>query len=75
VANLSAAGEGLAVPTDLTDVEGVRASFERVRETFDPADALVNHASAASWKGLLDSSLEEFERAWAVNGRGASVCS
>jgi NAD(P)-dependent dehydrogenase (short-subunit alcohol dehydrogenase family) len=34
----------------------------------------VNHASAASWKGLVDSSVEEFEAAWAVNGRGAFAC-
>jgi NAD(P)-dependent dehydrogenase (short-subunit alcohol dehydrogenase family) len=68
-------GAGLAVPTDLTDVEAIRDGFEAVREAFGPVDVLVNHASAASWKGLLDSSVEEFERAWAVNGRGAFVCS
>jgi NAD(P)-dependent dehydrogenase (short-subunit alcohol dehydrogenase family) len=36
---------------------------------------LVNHASAASWTGLLDTSVESFEESWAVNGRGAFVCS
>jgi len=68
-------GEGLAVRTDLTDVEQIRDSFETVRETFGPVDVLVNHASAASWTGLLDTSDEEFEQAWAVTGRGAFVCS
>jgi NAD(P)-dependent dehydrogenase (short-subunit alcohol dehydrogenase family) len=68
-------GEGLAVQTDLADVEGIRDGFDAVREAFGPVDVLVNHASAASWKGLLDVSVEEFERAWAVNGRGAFVCS
>lgn len=68
-------GEGLAVPTDLTDVDQIEDGFETVRETFGPVDILVNHASAASWKGLMDASVEEFERAWAVNGRGAFVCS
>lgn len=68
-------GEGLAVRTDLTAVDQIREGFERVRETFGPVDVLVNHASAASWKGLMDVSVEEFERSWEVNGRGAFVCS
>ncbi len=68
-------GEGLAVPTDLTEVERIRDGFDAVREAFGPVDVLVNHASAASWTGLMDTSVDEFERSWAVNGRGAFVCS
>ncbi|WP_435182596.1 SDR family NAD(P)-dependent oxidoreductase [Halobellus sp. EA9] len=68
-------GEGLAVQVDLRDVEGIRDAFETVREAFGPIDVLVNHASAASWQGLLDSSVAEFERAWEVGGRGAFVAS
>ncbi len=74
-ADLPEPGEGLAVPTDLTDVEAVRDGFETVREAYGPVDVLVNHASAASWSGLLDSSVEDFERSWQVNGRGAFVAS
>ncbi|MBB6644798.1 SDR family NAD(P)-dependent oxidoreductase [Halobellus ruber] len=74
-ADLPDPGEGLAVTVDLADVDAIRAGFETVREEFGPVDVLVNHASAASWTGLLDSSVEEFESAWAVNGRGAFVCS
>jgi NAD(P)-dependent dehydrogenase (short-subunit alcohol dehydrogenase family) len=68
-------GEGLAVRTDLTDVEQIREGFETVRDAFGSVDILVNHASAASWTGLLDTDVEAFERAWAVTGRGAFVCS
>ncbi|MEZ3117477.1 SDR family NAD(P)-dependent oxidoreductase [Halobaculum sp. MBLA0147] len=68
-------GEGLAVPTDLADVAQIRDGFETVRDAFGPIDVLVNHASAASWTGLLDTSVESFEESWAVNGRGAFVCS
>ncbi|CCQ36036.1 probable oxidoreductase (short-chain dehydrogenase family) [Natronomonas moolapensis 8.8.11] len=68
-------GEGLAVTTDLTDVEATRAGFETVREAFGSVDVLVNHASSPSWSGLMDTSVEAFERSWAVNGRGAFVCS
>ncbi|ELZ48652.1 short-chain dehydrogenase/reductase SDR [Halorubrum coriense DSM 10284] len=74
-ADLPDPGEGLAVPTDLAEVEQIRAGFETVREAFGPVEVLVNHASAASWTGLMDTSVEEFEGAWAVNGRGAFVCS
>ncbi|MEZ3165055.1 SDR family NAD(P)-dependent oxidoreductase [Halorubrum sp. RMP-47] len=68
-------GEGLAVQTDLTDIEQIQDGFETVREEFGSIDVLVNHASAASWTGLMDTSVDEFEEAWAVNGRGAFVCS
>jgi NAD(P)-dependent dehydrogenase (short-subunit alcohol dehydrogenase family) len=74
-ADLPDPGEGLAVPTDISDTEQVRDGFETVREEFGPVDVLVNHASAAKWEGLLDLSVEEFEESWAVNGRGAFVCS
>ena len=74
-ADLPDPGEGLAVTTDLADVDAIREGFEAVREAFGPVDVLVNHASAASWTGLLDSSVEAFESAWAVGGRGAFVCS
>jgi len=74
-ATLPAPGDGLAVRTDLTDVEDVRGTFATVRAELGPVDVLVNHASAASWNGLLESSVEAFERAWQVNGRGAFVCS
>lgn len=73
-AELPDPGEGLAVPTDLTDTEQIHAGFDRVREAFGSVDVLVNHASAASWSGLMDTSVEAFETAWAVNGRGAFVC-
>ncbi len=68
-------GEALAVPTDLTDIAAVRSGFTTVREAFGPVDVLVNHASAPAWTGLMDTSVEDLERAWAVTGRGAFVCS
>jgi len=74
-ADLPEPGEGLAVPTDLADVDQIREGFDAVRDAFGSVDVLVNHASAASWTGLMESSVEEFEEAWGVNGRGAFVCS
>ncbi|WP_123537392.1 SDR family NAD(P)-dependent oxidoreductase [Halosimplex salinum] len=73
--DLPESGEGLAVPTDLERPGEIREAFETIREEFGPVDVLVNHASAGSWNGLLDASVEDVDRAWAVNGRGAFVCS
>jgi NAD(P)-dependent dehydrogenase (short-subunit alcohol dehydrogenase family) len=67
--------DAVGVQTDLADVEAVRSAFDVVRDELGPVDVLVNHASAGSWKGLMDASVEEFERAWQVNGRGAFVAS
>ena len=49
--DLPDAGEGLAVQTDLTEVDQIQDGFEAVREAFGPVDILVNHASAVG-RGL-----------------------
>ena len=68
-------GDALAVPTDLSDPMTIEHSFERIRETVGPIDVLVNHASAASWNGLLEQDPEEFRRALAVGPEAALHCS
>jgi NAD(P)-dependent dehydrogenase (short-subunit alcohol dehydrogenase family) len=65
----------LAVPTDLTDPDDVRAAFAATREAFGPVDVLVNHASGGAWKGARDLSLDEFEHAWRVGARAGLQCS
>jgi len=73
--DLSDPGTGLAIQTDLAVPDQVRDAFEQIRTEFGSVDVLVNHASAGSWSGLLDASVEDVDRAWAVNGRGAFVAS
>ena len=68
-------GTGLAIQTDLAEPDQIRDAFERTRAAFGAVDILVNHASAGSWSGLLDASVADVDRAWAVNGRGAFVAS
>jgi NAD(P)-dependent dehydrogenase (short-subunit alcohol dehydrogenase family) len=68
-------GDGIGVQTDISDPQQVETAFDAVRDALGPVDILVNHASAGSWKGLMDASLAEFERAFAINGRGAFLCS
>ena len=69
-----APGEALPIPTDVTDEAQVADGFETVRRAFGPVDVLVFNASAASWDGLLEASVESFERAFSVNGTGALLC-
>ncbi|WP_136717607.1 SDR family NAD(P)-dependent oxidoreductase [Halorientalis salina] len=68
-------GDALAVPTDLTDPDAIADGFDRVREAFGPVDVLVNHASAAPWKGIEAVSAAEFDRALDVGPRAALHCS
>jgi len=73
-AELDGEGEGLAVPTDLTDATAVESAFETVREAFGPTDVLVYNASGAAWKGVTDIGLDEFDDALAAGPRGAFCC-
>ena len=67
--------DALAVPTDVTDREGVAAAFEQVREEFGPIDVLVNHAGNYLSGGLLDIDPEGFEGMWRVAAYGGFLCS
>ena len=65
----------LPVAVDITRPEAIAAGFETVRRELGSVDILVNHASNASWKGLLDLTLDEFDLAWRVSVYGAFLCS
>jgi len=65
----------LAVPADITRDAAVASAFAQVKDRFGPVDILVNHASLSNWKGLMEISPAEFERAWRVTVLGALHCS
>lgn len=63
--SLGATGQRVvAVAADLAEAEQVRDAFARIRRELGPLRILVCHATAASWKGLMDVSPAEFEAAW-----------
>jgi len=68
-------GEAVAVRTDLGERAAIEAAFDEVRSAFGPVDVLVNHASAASWDGLLAQTPADFRRALAVGPEAAFACS
>ena len=65
----------LPVAVDITRPEDIAAGFQQVRDELGAVDILVNHASNASWKGLLDLTPDEFDLAWRVSVFGAFLCS
>jgi NAD(P)-dependent dehydrogenase (short-subunit alcohol dehydrogenase family) len=68
-------GDAVALPTDLADPMTIEHAFDRVHQAFGSIDVLVNHASSASWAGLLDQDPDDFRRALAVGPEAALHCS
>lgn len=64
-------GRALFVKTDAADSASVDRLHRQVRETFGPAHILVNNAEAFVAKSILEHSVEEWDRVFAVNLRGA----
>ena len=65
---------GVAVPvvTDLTRDESLANLVERTRAELGPVDILVNNAGYALWKPLEATSIQEWDRTFAVNVRAAA---
>jgi NAD(P)-dependent dehydrogenase (short-subunit alcohol dehydrogenase family) len=68
-------GDAVALPTDLSDPMAIDHTFDRVHDRVGDVDVLVNHASAASWTGLLDQDPDDFRRALTVGPEAALHCS
>lgn len=66
-------GQALFVHTDIADV----ASMERMRAqaiaTFDKVDILINNAEAVVFKAVIDHTIEEWDRVFAVNLRSVLI--
>ncbi len=70
-----AAPRALAVPTDVTDPESVRALFERTKATFGRLDLLFNNAGAGAPPVPLEElTVEQWRRVIDVNLTGAFLC-
>ncbi len=65
----------LAVPTDVTDAESVRALFDATKQTFGRLDLLFNNAgTGAPAVPLEDLTVEDWRRVVDVNLTGAFLC-
>ncbi len=70
-----AAASGLAVPTDVTEPESVRALFARTRESFGRTDVLFNNAGVfGTPAAFADISLGQWRSVVDTNLTGAFLC-
>jgi NAD(P)-dependent dehydrogenase (short-subunit alcohol dehydrogenase family) len=68
---LTAGGNALFVQTDVADPASMERLRQRTIRAFGDVDILVNNAEAFTCKPLLDHTVAEWDRIFAVNLRGA----
>src|SRR5256885_861518 len=71
----AAGGSATAVPTDVTNVDGVRRLFERTAAEHGSVDILVNNAGIGVGKPILDYTEADWDRQMAVNTKAVFFCS
>lgn len=67
--------QAVALKGDVADREFDEEMFARAAETFGRVDILVNNAATSTRKALVDLTVEEVERTWAVSLWGVLHCS
>ncbi len=67
-------GRAIPVVADVTDEPSVEAMVARVLQEWGRIDVLVNNVAATTNKGLLDTTLEEWDRVQAITLRSAFLC-
>lgn len=68
-------GEGLIIPSDISDAEGVDEMFAQVKATYGRIDLLFNNAGVFPPSGPLDEiSLESWRQAVDINLTGSFLC-
>ncbi len=62
-------GQALFVHTDIADAASMARMHDQARAAFGPVDVLINNAEAVVFKALIDHTVEEWDRVFAVNLR------
>lgn len=70
----SGGGTSMAVQTDVTDLEQVRAMVDKVRETYGPVDILVNNAGWDRIELFMKTTPDLWDKVIAINYRGVLNC-
>lgn len=65
----------LQLPCDISDERQVADSFAEVRRQLGPVDVLVNNAGVNSYNDAIDMTVAEWDAFFAVDLRGAWLCS
>jgi len=69
-----AGGRAVAIAADVTDEAQVEATVARAVEAFGDVHVLVNNVAATTNKGLLDTTVEEWDRVVAITLRSTFLC-
>ena len=67
-------GRAVAIVADVTDEASVEAMVARTMAEFGRVDVLVNNVAATVNKGLLDTTIDEWDRVFAITVRSAFMC-
>src|SRR6195256_362737 len=68
-----AGGKAIAIKADAADADAVRNAVEETVTAFGRLDVLVNNAGTAIAMAVAETTLDDFDRLFAVNVRGAFV--
>jgi NAD(P)-dependent dehydrogenase (short-subunit alcohol dehydrogenase family) len=74
LAETLAAGDGIAVPTDVSDPDAVDALFAAARERYGRVDLLFNNAGIGVTAPVSELSVEDWRRVIDTNLTGAFLC-
>src|SRR5256885_12737546 len=66
----AAGGKAIAIQADAANAEAVRRAVEKTVAAFGQLDVLVNNAGTAMPSPVEETSLEDFDRVFAINVRG-----
>jgi len=66
-------GKAVAIEADAADADAVRNAVETTVDTFGQLDVLVNNAGTAIATAVEETTLDDFDRLFAVNVRGTFV--
>ena len=66
-------GKAVAIQADAADADAVRNAVETTVETFGRLDVLVNNAGTAIAQAVEETTVDDFDRLFAVNVRGTFV--
>jgi 3-oxoacyl-[acyl-carrier protein] reductase len=69
----SEGGRALAIQADAADADAVKGAVEQTFKTFGGLDVLVNNAGTCIPEPVAETSLENFDRVFAINVRGMFV--
>jgi NAD(P)-dependent dehydrogenase (short-subunit alcohol dehydrogenase family) len=68
-------GEVLTIPTDLTDEKAIYVLRDRVFDTYDKLNVLVNNAATSPWKTFEEMTIREWDLTLSVNLRSQFILS